>query len=79
MLSSAGDITDRCGNHPAAARAREILDVKTAVKEIDCIQTLVAEKLSEPPWARLLRPQREGPVMWPPPRLADTRLRCCTA
>jgi hypothetical protein len=41
MLSSAGDITDRCGNHPAAARAREILDVKTAVKEIELYSKLL--------------------------------------
>jgi len=42
MLSSAGDITDRCGNHPAAARAREILDVKTAAKEIELYSKLLA-------------------------------------
>jgi len=41
MLSSVGDITDRCGNHPAAARAREILDVKTAVKEIELYSKLL--------------------------------------
>ncbi len=41
MLSSAGDITDRCGNHPAAIRAREILDVKTAVKEIELYSKLL--------------------------------------
>ena len=42
ILSSAGDITDRCGNHPAAARAREILDVKTAAKEIELYSKLLA-------------------------------------
>jgi len=41
MLSSTGDITDRCGNHPAAARAREILDVKAAVKEIELYSKLL--------------------------------------
>ncbi len=41
MLSSAGDISDRCGNHPAALRAREILDVKTAVKEIELYAKLL--------------------------------------
>ncbi len=41
MLSSAGAITDRCGNHPAAVRAREILDVKTAVKEIELYAKLL--------------------------------------
>ena len=41
ILSSAGDITDRCGNHPAAVRAREILDIKTAVKEIELYSKLL--------------------------------------
>ena len=41
MLLSAGDITDRCGNHPAAIRAREILDVKTAAKEIELYSKLL--------------------------------------
>jgi hypothetical protein len=42
ILSSAGRLTDQCGNHPAAARAREILDVKTAVKEIELYSKLLA-------------------------------------
>jgi len=41
MLSSAGDITDYSGNHPAAVRAARILAVKTAVKEIELYSKLL--------------------------------------
>lgn len=40
-LSADGENTDRCGNHPAARRARQILDVKESAKAVNICEKLI--------------------------------------